>query len=127
MIDQSNRAGKFHLYNYVGINPDHYFLKTSDIGGGIGGPAGYNPDGSMRYMMDGGQQFTPPGKVNTDYCEFPFHSLLVCKSSICDMSHTTKEGQCIDRYCFETDGAEESERLGEQSVKRQGNIRSIFT
>lgn len=41
MIDQSNRA---------------------DLGGGIGTPGGYNPDGSMRYMMDGsGQQFTPPG------------------------------------------------------------------
>lgn len=36
----------------------------TDIGGGIGGPAGYNPDGSMRYMMDGGQQFTPPGNVS---------------------------------------------------------------
>ncbi|XP_015785871.1 homeobox protein homothorax isoform X2 [Tetranychus urticae] len=40
MIDQSNRA---------------------DLGGGIPGTGpGYNPDGSMRYMMDGTQQFTPP-------------------------------------------------------------------
>ncbi|XP_053202720.1 homeobox protein homothorax-like isoform X2 [Panonychus citri] len=41
MIDQSNRA---------------------DLGGGIPGAGpGYNPDGTMRYMMDGSQQFTPPG------------------------------------------------------------------
>lgn len=35
---------------------------SADIGGMPGAGAAYNPDGSMRYMMDGGQQFTPPGK-----------------------------------------------------------------
>jgi len=41
MIDQSNRA---------------------DLGGSIGSAGGaYSPDGSMGYMMDGSQQFRPPG------------------------------------------------------------------
>lgn len=38
-------------------------LYCKDLGGGIpGAGAAYNPDGSMRYMMDGSQQFTPPGE-----------------------------------------------------------------
>lgn len=33
-----------------------------DLGGSIGSAgAAYSPDGSMGYMMDGSQQFRPPG------------------------------------------------------------------
>lgn len=61
MIDQSNRAGKQYEYDVSKNLRAHYFI-CIDIGGMPGTGAAYNPDGSMRYMMDGGQQFTPPGK-----------------------------------------------------------------
>jgi hypothetical protein len=39
-----------------------YFFPKTDLGGSIGSAgSAYSPDGSMGYMMDGGQQFRPPG------------------------------------------------------------------
>ncbi|XP_074603580.1 homeobox protein Meis1-like isoform X3 [Brevipalpus obovatus] len=55
MIDQSNRA---------------------DIGGGMpGAGAAYNTDGSMRYMMDSAQQFTPPDPTGSHMGGYPIQQL----------------------------------------------------
>jgi hypothetical protein len=38
------------------------FFANTDLGGTIGSAgSAYSPDGGMGYMMDGSQQFRPPG------------------------------------------------------------------
>ena len=65
MLLQSIRVYSSSIRKWLySLNAVLFYFSYTDLGGSIGSAgAAYSPDGSMGYMMDGGQQFRTPGDI----------------------------------------------------------------